>query len=334
MKNRQWVLARHAVGEVTPETWALTESDIPRPQSGQILIKTSWLSVDPYMRGKLNAGAGMKAGDLMQGGGIGTVVESHHPDWRLGDLAEGLEVGWQEYAVLTPDRPGALRVNKLDAEAAPPQAALSWRGMPGLTAYFAMLDVCRPRPGDTAVISAAAGAVGQLAGQIAKLAGCQVIGIAGSDEKLAWCRTVGFDETINYWTTKDMSAAVASCCPNGVHVFFDGTGGPIHDAVLQNLALGARVAVVGRIAVANGSGGADLGLRASSRLIATRAMVQGFVVYDWWHRREEALQRLTAWHTAGQLRVREDIIRDFENVPAGFVRMMNGQNFGKQLIEL
>jgi NADPH-dependent curcumin reductase CurA len=334
MKNRRWVLASHPQKEVDEATWEMVEGEMPQPGAGQILVRTQWLSVDPYMRGRLNAGAGMKPGDLMQGGAVGEVIASNHPAWKPGDIAEGLDVGWQQYAVLTPDLPGHAKVNKVDTEDAPAQAALSWLGMPGLTAYFAMLDVARPRPGDVVVVSAAAGAVGQIAGQIAKLAGCTVIGIAGSDAKLDWCRTIGFDATINYRTTPDLTAAIARCCPAGVNVFFDGTGGAVHDAVMKNLALNARVAIVGRVAVANQSADDDIGLRASSRLIATRATVQGFVVFDWWHRRDEALRRLKAWNKAGSLAFKEDIAKGFDNVPHAFMRMMRGDNLGKQLVEI
>ncbi|MEY4099040.1 MAG: NADP-dependent dehydrogenase [Pseudomonadota bacterium] len=333
MKNRRWVLAAHPQAEADQNTWKLVEAEMPQAGVGQILVRTLWLSVDPYMRGRLYPGV-MQLGDLMQGGGIGEVIASNHPAWKVGDIAEALDVGWQEYAVLTPDQPGAAKVNKVNADIAPVQSALSWLGMPGLTAYFAMLDVARPRPGDVVVVSAAAGAVGQIAGQIAKLAGCRVIGIAGSDAKLDWCKTIGFDEVINYRATPDLVAAIARCCPAGVNVFFDGTGGPIHDAVLKNLALNARVAIVGRVAVANKPADQDQGLRASSRLIATRAMVQGFVVYDWWHRRDEALARLTGWKNAGSLQFKEDVVKGFANIPNAFVRMMRGDNLGKQLVEI
>jgi NADPH-dependent curcumin reductase CurA len=316
----------------------MLEGDVPQPGNGQILIKTHWLSVDPYMRGRLNppspGAAGMQIGDLMQGGGVGEVIGSNHPAWKVGDIAESLDVGWQEYSVLTPDLPGPSKVNKVDAAVAPTQAALSWLGMPGLTAYFGMLEIGRPRPGDVVVVSAAAGAVGQLVGQIAKLAGCRVIGIAGSDSKLAWCRSIGFDDTINYKTTPDIAGAIARCCPEGVNVFFDNTGGPIHDAVMKNLAIAARVVICGRIAVANNFGEEDIGLRASSRLIATRATLQGLVVFDWWHRRDEALRRLISWKNNGSLKFREDVVKGFENVPRAFVRMMTGDNLGKQLVQL
>jgi NADPH-dependent curcumin reductase CurA len=334
MKNRQWVMASHAQGEAIASNWRMIEADIPRPVSGTVLLKTKWISVDPYLRGKLNAGSDLRIGDVMPGGAVGEVIESCHPAWKVGDFAEGLEVGWQEYAVLTPDRAGPARLNKVDTSLAPPQSSLSWLGMPGLTAYFAMLFIGRPYPGDTVVVSAAGGAVGQLAGQIAKLAGCRVVGIAGSDEKLAWCRELGFDESINYKNVPDLTAEVARCCPGGVNVFFDGTGGTVHDAVMRNLALGARVAIVGRIAVLSTPGGEDIGLRASSKLISSRASMQGFVVFDWWHRREEALHRLIGWNRSGLIKFREDVMIGFENVPAAFTRMMRGDNLGKQLVQL
>jgi NADPH-dependent curcumin reductase CurA len=206
--------------------------------------------------------------------------------------------------------------------------------MPGLTAYVGTLEIGRPRPGDTLVVSAASGAVGQIVGQIGKLCGARVIGIAGSDEKLAWCRSVGFDETLNYKSTNDMTGAIAALAPGGVNVFFDNTGGPIHDAVLRNLAVAARVVICGRIALANDFEQEDIGLRASSRLIVTRAMIQGLVVFDWWHKRDEAMARLAAWHRDGKLQTKEDVLEGFERVPEAFLRMMSGRNFGKQLVRL
>jgi NADPH-dependent curcumin reductase CurA len=338
MQNRQWILASYPRGAADESTWTLSQAPRPKPGPGQILIKTQWLSVDPYMRGRISPSAnytkGVQIGEVMQGGGVGEVVETNHPSWTVGDIAESMDVGWQEWAVLTPDLPGASRVNKVDTKIAPAQASLSWLGMTGLTAYVGLLDIGRPRPGDAVVVSAASGAVGQLVGQIAKLAGARVIGIAGSDEKLAWCRSVGFDETINYKTSNDMTAAIAALCPNGVNVFFDNTGGPIHDAVMKNLAVAARVVICGRIALANTFDQEDIGLRASSRLIVTRAMIQGLVVFDWWHRRDEAFARLAAWHTSGALKTREDVLDGFERVPQAFLRMMAGQNFGKQLVRL
>lgn len=337
MRNRNWVLAEYPSGAATVATWRMTEDDAAAPGAGQILVRTRWISVDPYMRGRINRPApgakGMAPGDVMMGGGVGEIVASNHPAWKVGDLVESLEIGWQEYALLTPALLGVNGINRISA-GLPPEAFLSWLGMPGLTAYFGMVELARPRPGDTVVVSAASGGVGQIAGQIAKIAGCRVVGIAGSDDKLAWCREIGFDDVINYRTAENLTASIAASCPDGVDFFFDNTGGDIHDAVLRNLANFAKVVICGRIAVANKAANEDIGLRASSRFIATRATLQGLVMFDWLHRRDEAVKRLARWHSAGRITFREDIAQGFESVPAAFVRMMAGENFGKQLVRL
>lgn len=269
----------------------------------------------------------------MPGAAVAEVIESRHPSWVCGDLVSGLDVGWSEYAVLNPDLSGAAGVYHVPADV-PPQAALNLIGMPGLTAYFAMLELCRPVPGDTVVVSAAAGGVGQIAGQLAKLAGCRVIGIVGSADKEDWCRSIGFDAVLNYKSSPNLSVAIRELSPDGVNAFFDGTGGSIHDQVLATLAVGARVAIVGRIAVMNDPSGKDQGVRCSSRLIATRAVVQGFTVFDWWHRRDEAVRRLASLWRAGQIVTREDIADGFEQIPGAFVRMMRGENLGKQIVRV
>ena len=194
-------------------------------------------------------------------------------------------------SVLTPEL-GPPGVNKIDPNLAPIESSLSWLGMPGLTAYFGLLDVGRPRPGETVAVSAASGAVGQLVGQIAKLAGCSAVAIAGGEDKLQWCREIGFDTGINYKKANDLTAAVKEACPKGVDVFFDNTGGPVHDAVMRNLSIGARVIICGRIALAGQFGKPDIGERFMGQLIVSRASVHGFLVLDWWHRRDEALRRL------------------------------------------
>lgn len=338
MINRQWVLAAYPQGPATPETWRMIESEAPQPGPGQILIRTQWLSLDPYMRGRIspaaNYTAGVSPGGVMHGGGVGEVIASNHPDWKVGDLAEAMNVGWQEYAVLTPDRPGMSGANRVDPQLAPAQATLSWLGMPGLTAYIGMFEMARPKPGDTVVVSAASGAVGQIVGQIAKLCGARAVAIAGSDAKLEYCRSIGYDAVINYKSAGDLTAAVKAACPDGVNVFFDNTGGPIHDAVLLNLAIGARVIICGRIAVVNKGPTEDIGLRASGRMIVTRATVQGLLVFDWWHRLDEAKAWLAARYREGRLTYKEDILDGFERVPEAFLRMMEGQNFGKQLVRL
>lgn len=332
MKNRRWVLASHPTHEADENTWSMQSIDLPSLNAGQILVRTKWVSPDPYMRGRIVRGGGMQVGDLMQGGGVGEVVESRHSEWKVGDTVESLEIGWQEYALLTPGLAGPAQINRVDVRITEPQATLSWLGMPGLTAYFALLNVAKPLPGDVVLISAAAGAVGQVAGQIAKLMGCRVIGVVGSQDKIDWCRHLGYDDVINYRTTPDLVQAIRTTAPGGINVFFDATGGAIHDAVLKNLALNARVAVVGRIA--HRPGEEDIGQRSSSLLIASRATVQGFVVYDWWHQRDEALRRLASWHKYGSLKFQEDVAHGFENIPHAYVRMMSGDNLGKQLVKV
>lgn len=338
MNNRRWVLSSHPEGPASVDTWRLVESAIPTPEARQILIRTRWLSLDPYMRSRIsreaNYTAGVAIGSTMHGGGVGEVIASNHPDWQVGDLVEAMNVGWQEYAVLTPELPGVDHVNKVDPLIAPPEAALSWLGMPGLTAYIGMLEIGRPKPGDTVVVSAASGAVGQIAGQIAKLMGARVVAIASTEEKLDYCRSIGFAEGLNHRSVVDMTAALKHVCPDGIHVFFDNTGGPIHDAAMLNLSVGARVVVCGRIAVVDKKASDDIGLRASGRLIVTRAMVQGLNAFDWWHRRDEAVSRLAAWHRSGAIQFKQDVLDGFERVPEAFVRMMSGTNFGKQLVRL
>lgn len=337
MTNRQWVLDSYPEGPATLETWRMVEGEVPEPGPGQIVIRTRWLSLDPYMRGRIspakNYAAGVEPGGVMQGGGVGEVVSSRHPDWKEGDLAESMKVGWQEYALLTPDLPGVAATNKVP-EGVPPQASLSWLGMPGLTAYVGMTEIARPIPGDNLVVSAASGAVGQLVGQIGKLMGARPVAIAGRDDKLAHCRELGYAAGINHRTCEDIQAAVAEACPEGVNCFFDNTGGKIHDAVLANLATHARVVICGRIAVVDQAPQEDIGLRASARLIVTRSRVEGMVVFDWWHKREEAFDRMAAWHRDGKLVFREDVLDGFERVPEAFLRMMSGENFGKQLVRL
>ncbi|WP_353472228.1 NADP-dependent oxidoreductase [Salipiger sp. H15] len=336
MMNRRWVLDHYPQGAATEDVWRLEEAPLPDLQPGQILVKTQWLSLDPYMRGRISPGAnytaGVAPGGVMQGGGVGEVIASAHPGWTVGDLAESMEMGWQTHAVLSPDLPGAKATNRVP-EGVPPQAALSWLGMPGLTAYVGLTEIGRPLPGETVVVSAASGAVGQLVGQIAKLMGARVIAIAGSEEKLQYCRDLGFDVAISH-RDPQMAEKLAEACPEGVDVFWDNTGGVIHDTVLAQLATRARVVICGRIAVVDKAASEDIGLRSSARLIVTRARVEGLVVFDWWHKRAEAFRHLQKWQAEGHLRYREDVLEGFEKMPEAFLRMMRGANLGKQLVRI
>lgn len=336
MTNRCWVLDRHPEGPATPDIWRLVEAPMPEPGPGQVLVRTQWLSLDPYMRGRIapgaNYAAGVAPGGVMQGGGVGRVIASRHPDWAEGDLLETMALGWREHAVVSPDAPGAARANRVPP-GIPPQAMLGWHGMPGLTAWVGLTEIIRPVPGETLVVSAAAGAVGQVVIQLARAMGARVVAIAGGPAKLGLCHDLGAAATLSH-RAPELAAALDAACPEGVHGFFDNTGGPIHDLVLSRLATHARVAVCGRIAVVDRPADQDIGLRASARLIVTRARVQGFVVFDWWHRREEGLARLAALHREGRLSFREDVLEGFESVPTAFCRMMAGLNLGKQLVRL
>jgi NADPH-dependent curcumin reductase CurA len=336
--NHRWLLASYPEGMPAPSNWAMDTQPVPDPGPGQILVKAKWLSVDPYMRGRISPSAnyakGVAIGEVMHGGGVGEVVASNHPAWKPGEIAESMSMGWQEWSVLTADMGGPAGVNKIDPKLAPIESSLSWLGMPGMTAYFGLLDVGRPRPGDTVVVSAASGAVGQLVGQIAKLAGCRAVAIAGDDNKLQWCREIGFDAGINYKTAADLTAAVKKSCPTGVDVFFDNTGGAIHDAVMKNLRIGARVVICGRIALAGQFGKPDIGERFMGQLIVSRASIHGFLIFDWWHRRDEALQRIAAWAREGKIQFKEDVIEGIERVPEAFLRLLHGENFGKQIVKI
>jgi NADPH-dependent curcumin reductase CurA len=336
--NHRWLLKSYPGGMPSLENWTTDAQPVPDPGPGQILVKAKWLSVDPYMRGRMSPSAnytkGVGLGEVMQGGGVGEVVASNHPAWKIGDIAETMSFGWQEWSVLTTDAFGPAGVNKIDPNLAPIESSLSWLGMPGITAYFGLLEVGRPRPGETVVVSAASGAVGQLVGQIAKLAGCRAVAIAGHDDKLQWCREIGFDAGLNYKKATDLTAAVKDACPDGVDVFFDNTGGLIHDAVMKNLSIGARVVICGRVALAGQFGKPDIGERFMGQLIVTRASIHGFLVLDWWHRRDEALKRLAAWQREGKLRFKEDVLDGIERMPEAFLRLLQGKNFGKQLVKV
>jgi NADPH-dependent curcumin reductase len=184
------------------------------------------------------------------------------------------------------------------------------------------------------VVSAASGAVGQLVGQIAKLAGCRAVAIAGTDDKLEWCQELGFDAGVNYKKAADLTQAVKEASRGDVDVFFDNTAGPIHDAVMKNLRTGARVVICGRVALAGQFGKPDIGERFMGHLIVTRASIHGFLAFDWWHRRDEALHRLSSWHRAGQIRFKEDVLDGIERMPEAFLRLLSGENFGKQLVKI
>lgn len=332
--NRQWRLAAYPEGMPGTEHWTLTEAPIPEPGENQMLVRAVYLDVAPYMRGRIspqkNYAAGVKPGDVMTGGGIGEVVLSKCREYRTGDLVvTDFSFGWQEYAVL---RPGVVR--RIDPAVAALPYWLEALGLNGMTAYFALLDAARARAGDTVVVSAAAGSVGQIAGQLAKLAGCRAVGVTSSAEKAAWCRVIGYDEVVVYRDRPDLAAAIAAACPRGVDVFIDNTAGPIHDAVLQNLAVHARIALVGAVSLAGQFGQPDVGPRFLRQLLIARAAVQGFLVSDYQDGYGEARQRLANWVRSGKLRSKFDVAEGIAAMPEAFLRLLKSRNVGKQLVQV
>ncbi len=294
-------------------------------------METIWLSLDPYMRGRMREGpsyaAAVQIGEVMTGGVVGRVVKSRTPDLAVGDIVDG-SLGWQEYAVA---RPGALR--KVDPDLAPISTAVGVLGMPGMTAYFGFLDVCEPEVGDTIVVSAASGAVGQVVGQIGKIMGCRVVGTAGTDEKVDFIvNELGFDAGINY-RTEDVDSALASACPDGIDAYFDNVGGFVTDAVMQQTNVHARVAICGQISQYN-LPKPELAPRSLGLLIQKQAKVEGFLVFNFAHRHEHARQRMAGWIRTGQLKYKEDVVDGLEKAPEAFIGMMTGENFGKLIVRV
>ena len=329
--NRKFTLKARPDGYPKPTDFELIEEPIPQPGEGEVLVKSIWLSIDPYMRGRIGLGASMAGplplGEVMIGGAVGRVVASRSPAFKGGEIVEG-NLGWQEYAVADP---ATLRV--IDPSLGPLSTALGILGMPGMTAYFGFLDVCDPRPGDTVVVSAASGAVGQVVGQIAKLMGCYVVGTAGSQDKIDYIvDELGFDAGINY-KTENIGDALAAACPQGIDVYFDNVGGPVTDAVMENLASFARISICGQISQYN-LAEPELGPRNIRMLNIKQARMQGFLVFQFANRHEEGRQRIAQWIREGKMKYKEDVVEGIENAPAAFIGMLRGENFGKLLVKV
>ena len=331
--NRQWRLANYPDGMPTEDNWIMSKSSIPEPGENEVVAEAIYLDVAPYMRGRIspqkNYTSGVGLGDLMVGGAIGQVVNSNVVDYPVGQLIVTGNFGWQEYAALKPNE-----MRKVDTEIAPLPCWFDFMGTNGITAYFGLIEVGSMKVGDTVVISAAAGSVGQIAGQIAKLSGCRVIAITSSEEKLAWCQKIGYDDGINYKTESNLIDAITRVCPNGVDLYFDNTAGPIHDAVMQNLAIFARIVVCGTVSLADRFDEPDIGERFLRRILVARARVQGFIVDDYQNRHQDAWKCLANWYQRGLLNCEYDIIQDIHSMPSAFLRLLNSQNLGKQLVQV
>lgn len=330
--NRQVRLRARPEGIPQAEHFEIVEAPVPELSDRQFLVRNEFLSVEPAMRGWLNAVANYSEpvgiGEVMRAFAAGTVVASRHPDYRDGDQVMGM-FGWQEFAVSD----GASVRRKVKEADLPLSLSLGVLGLNGVTAYFGLLDVGEPRPGDTVVVSTAAGAVGSAVGQIAKIMGCRTVGIAGGPVKTKLCvDTFGYDAAIDY-RSDDLANQLAAAAPHGVNVYFDNTAGRISDTVLARLAVGARVVVCGTASVASWDP-LPQGPRVERHLLVKRARMSGMLAFDYAPRFEEAIARLADWVRAGRLAYREDVADGIENCPGAIAELYRGENLGKRLIRL
>ncbi|KQV54278.1 NADP-dependent oxidoreductase [Duganella sp. Root336D2] len=330
--NRQFLLARRPEGAIQRSDFELAATPLRALADGEILIQVSHISLDPAMRGWMNASTEsymppVALGEVMRAIAVGRVVESRNPGFAAGEHVTGL-LGVQEHAIHS-----GAGLNKVDPSLAPLPLFLGALGMPGLTAYFGLLDVGQPKEGDTVVVSGAAGAVGALVGQIAKLKGARVIGIAGSADKVRYLvEELGFDAAIDY-KTEDVAAALRQHAPKGIDVFFDNVGGAILDAALANLAHGARVVICGAISQYNNTD-AVAGPSNYLQLLVKRATMRGVMVGDYYHRAMEAITTMGGWIQAGKLKTREHVVQGLDTFPETFAKLFTGANQGKLVLQV
>lgn len=334
-RNRRIVLAARPVGEPRPEDFRIEEADAPQPGEGQALLRTIYVSVDPYMRGRMNAGPSyappVELGAVMGGDAVSEVVESRAPEVRPGDVVVA-HTGWQEYAAAD-----ARTLRKLDPAPAPVTLALGVLGMPGMTAYTGLLNLGEPKPGETVLVSAASGAVGSVAGQIARIKECRVVGIAGGPEKCSFVRDeLGFDDCVDH-RSPDFAEQLKAACPQGVDIYFENVGGKVFQAVLPLLKPFARVPVCGLIAHYNATElppGPDRVPAVMAAILVKRLMFRGFIVTDYASQWPDFLREVSGWLRQGRIKYREDVIEGIENAPDALIGMLKGRNFGKLLVKV
>jgi NADPH-dependent curcumin reductase CurA len=334
--NRRFVLASRPQGAPTRDDFRLETAAAPKPEDGQVLLRTVYLSLDPYMRGRMSDAPSyaepVKLGELMVGGTVCRVAQSKHPDHQQGDWVLAY-TGWQDYALS--DGTG---LQKLDAARMSPSWALGILGMPGFTAYMGLTDIGQPQPGETVVVAAASGAVGSVVGQVAKLKGCRVVGIAGGRKKCDYVTgTLGFDACIDH-RRDDMSERLKAACPDGIDVYFENVGGKVFDAVLPLLNPKARIPLCGLVAHYNATElppGPDRLPLLAGTLLRKRIRMQGFIIFDdYGDRYEEFTRAMQPWLVAGKLHYREDVVEGLENAPEAFIGMLEGGNFGKLVVRV
>ncbi|GAB3511189.1 NADP-dependent oxidoreductase [Pseudoxanthomonas daejeonensis] len=334
--NTRIVLASRPTGEPQPANFRLEQATIPVTGPGQVLLRNLYLSLDPYMRGRMNAGRSyvppIAIDGVMDGGTVSQVVESQHPDWHAGDLvlAHG---GWQTHALVE----GSQLRRRLDPATAPLTTALGVYGMPGFTAYAGLREIGKPQPGETVVVAAAAGPVGATVGQIARLQGARVVGIAGGPDKVAWLRDeLGFDAAIDH-RAPDFAEQLRAAAPGGIDVYFENVGGKVFDAVLPLLNDFARVPVCGVVAHYNATAlpeGPDRVPWLLTLVLQRRITLRGFIQSDFMHLYPEFVREMGAWLRDGRMRYREDFVDGLENAPQGLIGMLRGDNFGKRIVRI
>ena len=332
--NRQWLLASRPNGMVSEANFEYVETPIPEIQAGEVLVRNLYLSFDPTQRGWMTDRESylppVEIGAPMRAGSVGQVMSSQHPDYAVGQLVQTTGC-WQDYVVAAPGR-GPMGLTILP-ENVSPEMMLSVFGITGLTAYFGLLDIGDPKPGETVLVSGAAGATGSVVGQIAKIKGCRVVGIAGGAKKCAWLKEEGgFDDVIDY-KSEDVGEAIQRTCPDRVDVFFDNVGGAILEATLDHIALHSRIVMCGAISGYN-SDSAVPGPKNLMNIISRRTKMQGFIILDYIDQAPSAIAQLGEWIAKGQMRFEVDVQAGFENIPATLKRLFTGENMGKQLLKI
>lgn len=332
MKTKQIVLASRPKGLPTLENFRMEETDLDTMQDDQITIEGLFYSVDPYMRGRMNDSKSyvppFQIDKPIEGGGVAKVTASKSANFKTGDLVTG-RLSWKQESITN-----AKGFHKIDTNLAPASYYLGVLGMTGLTAYFGLIDIGKPKAGETVVVSGAAGAVGMVVGQIAKIYGCRVIGIAGSDEKVKMLKEeYNFEEVINYKTTKNIKEAIALYCPKGVDIYFDNVGGEISDAVVSNINFHARIVLCGQISLYN-STEVPVGPRLQPMLLTRSVLMQGFIVSNYESRFSEGMKQLGAWVKEGKLKSTETIVHGFDKLPTALLGLFKGTNKGKMIVEV
>jgi len=328
MTNKRVVLASRPSGPVSEANFRIEEAAVPNPGDGEVLVRNLWLSLDPYMRGRMSDAKsyakGVDLGEVMVGQTVGEVLESRHPSLKMGDMVL-TQLGWQLYGT-------TREATKVDKSRAPLSYYLGLIGMPGMTAYFGLKEIGQPKAGETVVVSAASGAVGSVVGQLAKLWGCRAVGIAGGREKCDYVKhELGFDACLDY-KAGNLRDELKAACPKGVDVYFDNVGGEILDLLLTRMNLFGRIVVCGMIAEYNAT--EPYRVKNLRAVLVNRLKLQGMIIFDWKDRYGEALKALAGYFAEGKLKYRESVVQGLENAPRGLMDLLNGKNFGKQLVKL